>query len=286
MTRHMIFKTIITLAFFTILSAVSVVAQPTLTLSSVTVEAGDTFQIALTLDTDGESISALSTDILFDASVIQITGTELGPAATSAGKMISQNEVNPGLYRVGLFSLSNADAIGNGIVIYISGTVDSAASDENVILSQNASGSDPSGTPITVSGLSATISIGEIAGIGEITVLTNTSPPLTINTGTDACVYGTAASNQIILEGGAKVKLLNFPGSNEITIKSNSSLFTVSRLGAYVTFKGSDGTVLEIPATTTAQTILFNDQALPLSIYSNQVMLDDQIIVSGSVPIE
>lgn len=116
------------------------------------------------------------------------------------------------------------------------------------------------------------------------TVLTDTSPNLTINAGTDALVYGTESSNQITLESSAEATLINFPGSNTITIQSNSGLFTVSCSGAYVTFEGTDNTVLKIPATTASQTIVFDDATTSLIIDSGQIMLGGQTV--GLTPAE
>ena len=111
------------------------------------------------------------------------------------------------------------------------------------------------------------------------TILTNTSPDHTVTFGNDEQVYGTSSSNQIILESGAKAELINFPGQNDIQIQSSADVFTVSRSGTVVTFEGSDGTVLKIPATGTGQTIFFNgEESRVLQIHDNQVMLDDQVI--------
>lgn len=111
------------------------------------------------------------------------------------------------------------------------------------------------------------------------TILTNTSPDHTVTFGNDEQVYGTSSSNQIILESGAKAELINFPGQNDIQIQSSADVFTVSRSGTVVTFEGSDGTVLKIPATGTGQTIFFNGEgSRVLQIYDDQVMLDDQVI--------
>ena len=93
----------------------------------------------------------------------------------------------------------------------------------------------------------------------SVVVLTDTSPNFTIAAGNSDQVYGTAGANQITLQSGADAELINFPGSNTITIQSDSSLFTVSRSGASVIFEGSDGTELKMPATTTSQSIIFND---------------------------
>jgi hypothetical protein len=118
-------------------------------------------------------------------------------------------------------------------------------------------------------------------------VLTNASPNHTITAGTDVRVYGTSTSNQIVLESNAKAELLNFPGQNSIQIQTSSSLFTVSRSGSVVSFEGSDGTFLKIPATTDTQTISFNGaESRVLQIQNNQVMLDDQVVVSSPIAIE
>ena len=82
----------------------------------------------------------------------------------------------------------------------------------------------------------------------------------------------------MIIEAGGKAKLMNTPGNNIITIEADSSIFTVSRSGAYVTFEGTDGTVLKIPATLESQTIVFNDGSWSLIIDSGKVMLGDQEI--------
>jgi len=138
---------------------------------------------------------------------------------------------------------------------------------------------------ITIAGKTYTVSQQSGVFTKITAVLTNNSPNLTINAGTDARVYGTASSNQITLASGARAELINFPGQNSIQIQASSTLFSVSRSGAVVTFEGSDKTVLKIPATASVQTISFNDQSLMLSIYNNQVMLDDQVIGLSKSPI-
>ncbi len=113
--------------------------------------------------------------------------------------------------------------------------------------------------------------------MGEILCLTD-NYPYTLKAGSYTKVYGTAGANNIVIESGAKAKLLHFPGHNTITIKADSNIFSVSRSGAYVSFKGSDGTILEMPATSTPQRISFNDIELILIIKNNQVMLADQVV--------
>ena len=144
---------------------------------------------------------------------------------------------------------------------------------------------------VTVSDSSLTMEIG-LAGIDEYTmlnylhieakateppaldinnpdfyyVLTDNSPDCTLLSQKAYHVYGTSMANQITVESGVVAKLINFPGSNIIIFKSPSNLFTVTRSGAYVTFEGSDGTLLHMPATTDPQTISFSDKDVTLVI--------------------
>jgi len=114
-------------------------------------------------------------------------------------------------------------------------------------------------------------------------VMNKTSSSHTITAGSDVLVYGTAQFNQITIASGARAELINFP--EQIAILSHSHLFNVFRSGTVVTFSCSDGTILKIPATTSVQTVLFNDKTLTLGIHKNQVMLDDQTIGLESSPV-
>jgi len=132
----------------------------------------------------------------------------------------------------------------------------------------------------------AVFSLSVLCQADKIT-LSTTSANHTVTTGSDDQVYGTSASNQIILESGARAELINFPGQNAIQIQSTSDLFNVSRSGTVVTFQGSDGTLLKIPATTDIQTISFTaEESRVLQIHNGQVMLDDQEITSTPASIE
>ena len=111
-------------------------------------------------------------------------------------------------------------------------------------------------------------------------VLTRTSPDCTLVSGKVSHVYGTSLPNQVIVESGAGAKLINFPGTNTIILQSPSNLFRVSSSGAALTFEGSDGTLLKMPATGTPQTISFQDKGLVMVIDSGNIMLGNQIITS------
>ena len=103
--------------------------------------------------------------------------------------------------------------------------------------------------------------------------------PITLTSGSFNYVYGCHGANNISIESGTIASLIHFPGSNTITVQSNSSLFIVSRSGATVTFEGFDGTILVIPVTVTAQSIVFNDKNFELKIDSGAVMLGSQIVL-------
>ncbi|MCP4117735.1 MAG: hypothetical protein GY737_20520 [Desulfobacteraceae bacterium] len=118
------------------------------------------------------------------------------------------------------------------------------------------------------------------------TIIVSDRTQTLIPSGVYTCVYGYSGINNLTLESGSVSRLLNFPGSNVITIQSDSSLFTVSRSGAAVTFEGTDGTILIIPVGTTGQQIIFKDQNLDLIIQSGQVMLGEQVVGTQSAAIE
>lgn len=111
-----------------------------------------------------------------------------------------------------------------------------------------------------------------------IDVLTVASPNAIITANNPVIIYDAGGVNHITIESGAKADVMNAKGNNTITIQSVSSLFTVSRSGAVVTFEGTDDTVLKIPATIDAQTIMFNDQSRSLIINAGKVMLGGQKI--------
>ncbi len=109
----------------------------------------------------------------------------------------------------------------------------------------------------------------------EYIVLSDSSPDVVIPSSTQAVVYGTATPNQVTLESGANVNLINFQGNNTITVESDPSSFLVCRSGATVNFKSSDGTDLKIPATLSLQEINFDDLRLYLTVDQNEVKLMD-----------
>jgi len=109
-------------------------------------------------------------------------------------------------------------------------------------------------------------------------VLTD-STPTTIYSGSDLTVYGCSFVNNLIIQSGASVKLINFTGINIVTIQASSSLFSISRSGATVTFKDDiNDTTVVMPATATVQLIAFDDLTTTLEIEEAKVMLGTQVV--------
>ena len=127
---------------------------------------------------------------------------------------------------------------------------------------------------------------GVVNNVNVPVVLSDASPDTAIASGTTVKVYGTSGINSVALESGAHAELINFQGSNIITIAAETTLFTISRSGAVVTLEGTDGTTLKMPATTTPQTISFTDTDYQLRINDGMVMLGDQVIDQNSESID
>ncbi|SLM32560.1 exported hypothetical protein [Desulfamplus magnetovallimortis] len=110
----------------------------------------------------------------------------------------------------------------------------------------------------------------------EYFVITDTST-VTVLSDTVYFVYGNAQANNLVIESGGRAKVMNFPGANTITIEAPSTIFTVFRSGATVTFEGTDGTLISLPATTDQQSVSFSDMPpVGLVIDAGEVMLGDQ----------
>ncbi|WP_186441046.1 DUF1566 domain-containing protein [Desulfamplus magnetovallimortis] len=99
-------------------------------------------------------------------------------------------------------------------------------------------------------------------------------------------VYGCQGSNSVVIESGSGGRLVNFPGGNVITIEGISNDFIVSRSGATVTFRGSDGTLLVMPASSVSQSINFQDKFFDLVIESGLVKLGGQTVTLESLQVQ
>jgi len=268
-------------------------AAPSLEIGDMNGQPGGTVQLPIILTNQaGVDISALSTDIIIDDNIFSKITVDIGAAGDDTDKDIFGNFTDTETYRVGIISLSNNTAIEDGVVAYLNLTIGSSVSNQTVNIIHNASGSNPDGESVSVDAIAGSVTIDSGSGSEEdiytpdaYLILVNNTNYILLS-GSVTHVYGSQGENNITLEGGALAKLFNFPDSNTITIEASTSLFSVSRSGATVTFEGTDGTMLVIPATTSAQSIVFNDKSLDLIIDSGEVILGDQTVESEGALIE
>jgi hypothetical protein len=106
----------------------------------------------------GYQISALLTNISYDTNVLENPTVEIGPAGTAAGKTVTSSEPSSGTFRIGVLSVSNNSAIGNGVVAYLTFTVKTGASLGVAALQNSPEASDPSGNDVPIAGTNGSIS--------------------------------------------------------------------------------------------------------------------------------
>lgn len=92
-----------------------------------------------------------------------------------------------------------------------------------------------------------------------IGVLLSNSPNYTVNSGFATKLYDAAGAQTITVQSGASLSLIGTMGGNTIQLAGDSSSWQVMRDGSTAVFIHSDGSRIEIPAITEAQTILFDD---------------------------
>ncbi|SLM28031.1 hypothetical protein MTBBW1_1230002 [Desulfamplus magnetovallimortis] len=117
-------------------------------------------------------------------------------------------------------------------------------------------------------------------------ILTDQSEPITINDGEFVKLYGSAGVNRIDLKSGGQVECINFPGLNLIGIEGNSYEFDVYRSGATIFLENAtEGTKIKIPATNSAQSLIFSDESVNMIISNGKVMLGSQEITITKMPV-
>jgi hypothetical protein len=92
--------------------------------------------IPVTLVGKGEPIAGVSSDITFNPTLLEFKAAVKGPAATSAGKNVNSNVVEPGLLRIGVIGF-NTTVIPDGIVAYLSFAVKQTIPDGTTFLTNS-----------------------------------------------------------------------------------------------------------------------------------------------------
>jgi len=172
-SKHIEAVSIIILLSFFILSNAQ--AKPSVDLGYTSGKACEQVTIAITLKNEpGVEIAATSNDIGYDSSYLTPKQCILGPAGEEASKTLASNIVEPGLYRVGILSLSNLNPIPNGILAYITFEISCGAPAGKYNLINNPSCSSPGGDPIVADGKNGSI---EVIGAGTTSSTTTTPIP-------------------------------------------------------------------------------------------------------------
>jgi hypothetical protein len=141
-----------------------------LNLGEATGNAGSDVTIAMTLTTGGLQIAAVAMDIGYNTSLLENPRVEIGPAGTAAGKQVISSTPFPGVFRIGVLSIMNNNAIGDGIVANVTFKVKDTASGGDTTLTNAPSASSPSGNPVSITGQNGLIHIV-------------TAPPAQLNVG-------------------------------------------------------------------------------------------------------
>ncbi len=117
-------------------------------------------------------------------------------------------------------------------------------------------------------------------------VLTDESAPFYLSPGNYVQTFGSETNNTVNIEKYARVQFQNFIGANVINIEEAASEFTCSHSGATVYLNSTSGTLIEIAATMTPQTLRFADGSAELVISSGNVMLGNQTVSVAESMIE
>jgi len=131
---------------------------PKLTISRVAGQPGETITVSVSLtNASGYEISALLTNITYDTNVLENPTVEIGPAGTATEKTVTYSEPSSGIFRIGVLSVSNNSAIGDGVVAYVSFDIKADASLGITTLQNSPEASDPSGNDVSINGVNGSI---------------------------------------------------------------------------------------------------------------------------------
>ncbi len=99
-----------------------------------------------------------------------------------------------------------------------------------------------------------------------IGVLLPTTPNYTVNTGFSTQLYDAAGSQTITVQAGASLQFTGSLGSNTLRLSGNASAWQAQRDGSTVVLTSTNGSRVELAATTEVQTLQFDDASRALQI--------------------
>jgi parallel beta-helix repeat protein len=133
-----------------------------------------TLPITLT-NISGTDIAAVSVDIEYDTSIFEKPKAKIGPSGDTADKTVATSEPAFGVFRVTVFSVSNNNVIGNGVVAYLTLNILANAPGIETTLTNTPSASGPSGNDVGVESSDSTVAIigflaGDCNGDGTVSI--------------------------------------------------------------------------------------------------------------------
>ncbi|MFH1954025.1 MAG: right-handed parallel beta-helix repeat-containing protein [Pseudomonadota bacterium] len=150
--------------------------KPTVAVGSGSGTRADKITLPITLtNISGTDIAAVSVDIEYDTSVFEKPKATIGPAGDASDKTVSTSEPASGVFRVTVFSISNNNVIGDGVVAYLTLDILANAPGTQTTLTNTPSASDPSGNDVVVEGSDSTVTIigflaGDCNGDGTVSI--------------------------------------------------------------------------------------------------------------------
>ena len=114
-------------------------------------------------------------DIEYDTSDFEKPKASIGPSGEAADKTVSTSEPSSGVFRVTVFSISNNNVIGNGVIAYLTLNILADAPDSETTLTNASSASDTLGNDVGVESSNSTVKIidflaGDCNGDGTVSI--------------------------------------------------------------------------------------------------------------------
>jgi hypothetical protein len=220
-------------------------ANPVVDLGSATGNSCDQVTVPVTLTNDPPlEVAAVSMDIGYNSTYLTPITATIGPAGQAAAKNIVKNIVSPGLYRIGVFSSSDLNPIGDGIVANVTFEIACDAPADTYVLTNKPGAATPAGIDVPTDGSDGSIQVG-----GSNTTTTSGS-----STTTTTAVQPTTTTTS---------------GSSTTTTTAVQPITTTTSVRPTTTTTAAQPTTTSLPTTTTVPPKSHIDICITCHVVSN-----------------
>jgi len=161
MLKRFIFQLVVSL----VMAGSVCAAGPTINLGVSSGSAGRTVTVPISLTGNGSSMTAISMDIGYDPAALGSPVAVLSSALVSAGFSLASGTPSAGVFRIGVYNLSNPKAIGDGGVVNVTFTLAAGESLGTVITVANTpAASDALGNPVLATGANGSVTVIALSG--------------------------------------------------------------------------------------------------------------------------